>query len=111
MKGFTLLEVLVALGLLALVLTVLLRMEVSSIAQTSRNSLSFQALAVATDEMDELISRPIIGEYTNDRDPYQVSAEVQEHSESGVRLEVKTVNVGRDGVQYAQIKSFVVKIF
>jgi len=61
-SGFTLLEVVVALFILALVLTALLRTEIASFVVASRDSEIFDALILNIDVIDEMIKLQFNGE-------------------------------------------------
>ncbi|MDQ7823935.1 MAG: type II secretion system protein [Candidatus Eremiobacteraeota bacterium] len=110
-KGFTLVEVLVALAIIAIVLVALLRMEVSSIALAARTSLSFRALMLATREMEELSSQTLEGTYEKSYEPFSVSAKTELTSQSGFPLEVLSLEVFYEEAIYAELKSFTFKSF
>lgn len=135
-KGFTLIEVLVSVALLALVLTILLRMELNSVSLTAKNHIGLKALTLASNETDKLMKTSIIGEYTNqfEQDPFKAEgtigsdnfdeddeyeplenftaiSQMEERSDMIIPLDVMTVRILYGNTDYAEIKTFKVRFF
>jgi prepilin-type N-terminal cleavage/methylation domain-containing protein len=73
-KGFSLLEVMVALAILTLVLVALLRLELKSAVLAARTSLTFKALPLAIEESEELAAKNFQGSETKDKENFKISA-------------------------------------
>lgn len=74
--AFTLLEVTVALFILSLLLTALLRLELSSFVVAARDTRVFESLVLGVERMDELIRMKFQGEEENIYDNYSISARI-----------------------------------
>jgi len=79
--AFTLLEVTVALFILSLVLTALLRLELSSFVLAARDTQVFESLVLGVERMDELIRVRFQGEEENVYDNYSISARIDKVTE------------------------------
>ena len=110
-RGFTLLEVLVALAILALVLVTLLRMEVSSISLAAKSSLSFRALVRATAEVDELERMQFTGELKKESEPFVIQARTEIKSYQGIPLEKMTLQVLYEDRTYSELYLYNAKAF
>ena len=136
-KGFTLIEVLVSVALLAIVLTILLRMEMNSVSLTAQNHIGLKALSLASNETDKLMkTSSIVGEYNNlfEQDPFKAkdtidtdsfdeddkyeplenflaNAQIDERSDTILPLDLMTVKVLYGNKEYAEIKTFRVRFF
>ena len=74
--AFTLLEVTVALFILSLLLTAILRLELSSFILAARDTQVFESLVLGVERMDELIRVKFQGEEENVYDNYSISARI-----------------------------------
>ncbi len=108
--AFTLIEVLVALAILALVLVALLKMEINSISLSARTSISFRAMLIAVRELDELDRRKFNGEYEKDIDDFTVKAKTELTSQKGIPLEKLSLQVLYGSSDYAELNTFKIKI-
>lgn len=108
-KGFTLLEVMVALFIISIVLVALLKMEVNSISLATRTSITFQSLVIATRELDELISKKFSGEYEKPGDPFSIKAKSELTSKSGFPLDRLKLEVIYEDKTYTELDSFTIK--
>ncbi len=104
-------EVIVAVALLAIVLTVLLRMELNSVSLTAKNHLGLKALAIATSEMDGLAGSQIQGEYTNSVEDFDIKAKSEQSTDTLVPMDILTLQVNYGNIEYAEIKTFKVRFF
>jgi len=109
-RGFTLIEVLVALAILSLVLVALLRMEVSSISHAAVTSISFRALTVGTRELDELELNKFSGETEREIDPFFVKARTEQTSQKGIPIEKTSLEVFYADKRYTELILFKVKL-
>jgi len=73
-RGFTLLEVLIALGILTLVLTAVLKMQVKSTELSRRAVWGFYASVKAADYLEELLAKKFSGISETTQEPYTLSA-------------------------------------
>lgn len=110
-QAFTLIEVLVALAILAIVLVTLLKMEINSISMAGRTSISFRALMIAVREIDELDRKQFTGEYEKAiDDDFSVKANTVLTSQKGIPLEKLTLKVLYGDIDYAELNTFTIKI-
>lgn len=80
-SGFTLVEVLVALAIFAIVAIPLLGLELSSTAQVAQVNLARRAHTVATSWMDRWTVEPFQGERTEEQDEFVVRGETDDVDE------------------------------
>lgn len=73
-SGFSLLEVLIALGIASLFLAVLLRLELSSAKIIANTSLGFETLNLAVENLEKLKNETIIGEEKFKKDNFIINA-------------------------------------
>jgi prepilin-type N-terminal cleavage/methylation domain-containing protein len=109
-RAFTLIEVLVALAILAIVLVALLRMEINSVSLSARTSISFRALLLAVRETDELELRNFNGEYEKEIDDFTVKARTELTSQKGIPFEKMSLQVLYGSSDYADINTFKLKL-
>lgn len=76
--GFSLLEVLIALAILALVLVALLRLELKSAVLSARTSLVLQALPLAIETSEELAAKNFQGVESKTLDDFTIKAATED---------------------------------
>jgi len=77
-RGFSLLEVLVALAIALMMLTALLSLEMKSTALAARTSMGINTLPIAIEKIEELIEREASGKSEEKVREYKVVTEVKE---------------------------------
>jgi len=137
-RGFTLIEVLVSVAVLALVLTILLRMEINSVSLAAKNHIGLQSLSLVTNETDRLLKTGFDGTYTNnfETDPfssagslsigkdemtesfdenrfenYSAKAEKEQRADILIPMDVMTCQILYGNTDYAEIKTFTIRFF
>ncbi len=109
-RGFTLVEVLVALAILSLVLVALLRMEVSSISLAATSSITLRALMVGTRELDELERTSFSGDLEEEIEPFFIKARTEQTSQKGLPIEKTSLEVFYADKRYTELILFKIKI-
>jgi prepilin-type N-terminal cleavage/methylation domain-containing protein len=109
-RGFTLIEVLVALAIISLVLVALLRLEVSSISTAATNGIAFRALTVATKELDDCVQNNFSGDMEKNVEPFQVKAHTEQTSQNGIPIEKLNLEVLYADKRYSELTSFKIKL-
>ena len=73
-RGFSLLEVLIALAIVGLVLVAILKLQLVTTMQTYSSTENFQALIIALNEAEELTRKQFAGESEKEVGGYKVEA-------------------------------------
>ncbi|MCL5037181.1 MAG: prepilin-type N-terminal cleavage/methylation domain-containing protein [Chloroflexi bacterium] len=73
-RGFSLLEVLIALAIIALVMVALLRLQTLTTSQTYNSNENFRALVVAINEAEDLTKKKFTGETQKEAGGFRIEA-------------------------------------
>lgn len=120
-SGFTFIEVLISLAILAFVLAALTRMEISSIALAAKNNLSIRATAAAVTELDLLIDSDFISSTDKEVEKELKNSETEEltgFSYNAIKKDTTytqipvtelELKVKYEGIDYAVLKAFQIR--
>ncbi|MBM3461821.1 MAG: type II secretion system protein [Armatimonadetes bacterium] len=103
--GFTLLEVIIALAIFAMVAVPLLNLELAATAQTARVNLARRAGQLAASRLDQLLLDEFRGDVTREEDAFSVRTRTED-MELNPGLERVVVTVSYEGEVAAELAAF-----
>lgn len=104
-SGFTLIEVIVAMAIAVLMLTILLSLEVKATALAAKTSIGIDTLPIAIDKIEDLTRQNFTGESTEFKGPYQIKISSSEIL-SGIPLVKVQVEVLLNGESYSTLSLY-----
>jgi prepilin-type N-terminal cleavage/methylation domain-containing protein len=108
-KGFTLVEILIALGIALVVLTAVIRLEVSATALAARASLGFDSLPYAIERIEEVSRQEFSGTSQEFKDGYEIRT-TQKDAEASVPLSQIEVEVLLNGESYSRLSLYKIRL-
>ncbi len=120
-NGFTLLEVIVALAILALAVAGLMRMQISSTKLCAENTATLRCLAYASSEIEKIDSEELLtgqSVYKNEQvdeigNPTKITVTATGKSSSYSMLPVDEISIVAKyyGIEYVEFKTFKIQAF
>ncbi|MCE1247740.1 MAG: prepilin-type N-terminal cleavage/methylation domain-containing protein [Firmicutes bacterium] len=104
-RGFSLIEVMIALAIALIMLTALLSLEIKSTELASRTTNGLDALPVAIEETEEISNKEITGVSEKECGEYKVVISSKEVP-SGINMVRIHVEVNRNDVQQADLSLY-----
>jgi prepilin-type N-terminal cleavage/methylation domain-containing protein len=104
-KGFSLLEVIVAVTVAVLVLVALLSLEIKSTALAARAAIGFDTLPVAINYIEDLSGRDFSGESQEMKDEYEIKTKADE-IDVGIPISRIRVEVLYHGEPYSALSLY-----
>ncbi|MFH1452450.1 MAG: prepilin-type N-terminal cleavage/methylation domain-containing protein [Armatimonadota bacterium] len=102
-KGFTLVEVLVALAVAAISLTALLQLYLNSTKLTYRVTEEFKAVPVAVEQMEEIKNTRMLSGMTKEIQDYTVTAKPQTETSDNFTYNVIKLKVVRNNTELMEL--------
>ena len=120
-NGFTLLEVIIALAILALAVAGLMRMQISSTKLCAENTATLRGLAYASSEIEKIDSEELLtgqSVYKNEQvdeigNPTKITVTATGKSSSYSMLPVDEISIVAKyyGIEYVEFKTFKIQAF
>ncbi len=120
-NGFTLLEVIIALAILALAVAGLMRMQISSTKLCAENTATLRCLAYASSEIEKIDSEELLtgqSVYKNEQvdeigNPTKITVTATGKSSSYSMLPVDEISIVAKyyGIEYVEFKTFKIQAF
>lgn len=110
-KGFTLIELMVAIAIFAAVFGILVKSEISSARRSAQNGLSLRALPIATEAIEQYGNSTIKGEHTEKREQFTVTVKQEDAKDNILPIQQTVVKVKYENSENAELQLFKIKLF